>query len=207
MKKRIFCMFSFMLVLVILLMSFSGCGSFKLFEVLGDTNSYTNIADGDETLVPSDGLVSGGQDAHTLHYAYKDSDLHAALIVNGNQVLFGVTTTSLKPNTRYKIHWSINPLVDVGTSAYFSTETLDGVEKFCVYLDPSYVENEGLGERLVSTQKSVMLKSSWEFTSGNEGDSFLFSLLRFEFQDVDQASAVARQIDEYIQSIVIIEVK
>ena len=139
-------------------------------NIVSDANGGSSSPSSDTSFSPLYSYSVDVNESNTDNYKYCcvcDED--------GNQAMLGITLTDLKPNTKYRIDWVINPAIyqRTGMSISYKSET----NQYEFYLDTDYVAKTGLGTILtMGSGKGFdgMLENSWTFTSGDEGDVFTF---------------------------------
>lgn len=149
-------------------------------NIVSDANGGSSSLSGDTSFSPLYSYSVDVNESNTDNYKFC-----AVCHENGKQAMLGIMLTDLKPNTKYRIDWVINPAIYQGTgmSIRYSSET----NQYEFYIDTDYVANTGLGTILtMGSGKGFdgMLESSWTFTSADEGDVFTFFFAHAKTVDV-----------------------
>ena len=218
-KKIVVYIFAFVLLISIAL----GCVAvFKIgkgisdsFDTLFVTDTQTDSGVNNDTGTNSDTGASTESetvpDAITPHtIKLGDSGLQVCATNNNTTALLGLRTYDLKPNTKYRVTWNINPDIvadmenELPISFIFNTV-------FVVFYSSDFASVSYDGADLnsfvfSSTDELCANSGGCEFTSGDLGDEFALYFFTMPFESTEATIAAKSYVTQYVTDFTITEV-
>ena len=181
----------------------------KLGDVLSDASKDTSsngsvdvpggTSDGSSSNIPSEAKV--------LRFGDPDLTIVACNNVSGTTAKLGVATTALKPNTKYRITWKIDPSVEDKTDCFLFR---DGSSGYAVEyeLDHSAVNEVGFSRLTYGDKATACDNTDGVILTTSSVEGAEFSIWFFETPFVDVATTVAAKanVTAYVTDFSIIEV-
>lgn len=185
----------------------------KLGDVLSDASKDTSSNGSVDVPGGSSGGTSDGSssnipsEAQVLRFGDPDLTIVACNNFSGTTAKLGVLATTLKPNTKYRITWKIDPSVEDKTDCFLFR---DGSSGYAVEyeLDHSAVNEVGFS-RLTYGDKATACDNTGGViltTSSVEGAEFSIWFFETPFVDVATTVAAKANVTAYVTDFSIIEV-
>lgn len=177
---------SFVLIIVLLISSVLVIRQNNFVKnIIFPNESYIgNAVEDEDDLINENNMVSTKR--HRLSLSGGEISKCAIPDVYGEYYLGGFTTKKLKPLTTYKISLAADEESISLLNSYLNLKP-DGSD-YLVYMDPSYVKYESVKNPFHIYSASDLFDESFYFTSGAQGDTFVFLPIRVN--ETDQAIAV-----------------
>ena len=152
------------------------------------------------------------QQPEEVNYAYKLSSANDIIYVtDGTETRIGVIVEGLKPNTKYRMNWTLDMGVLMNTGAYFLYGETNGTMKPYICVDTKYEAYTNLGLRLWSHAGTydVLLNGNdgegFELTTVEDTDSVVVFFFGSAYESADQMASVCQNVFPYITSLTFTE--
>ena len=152
------------------------------------------------------------QPSEDANYAYKlSSATDVIYVTDGAETRIGVLVDGLKPNTKYRMNWTLDMGVLLDTGAYFLYGETNGTMKPYICVDTKYEEYTNLGLRLWSNAGTydVLLNGNdgegFEFTTVEDTDSVVVFFFGSAYESYEQMASVCLNVFPYITSLTFTE--
>ena len=172
--------------------------------------SLMKVDDNIEDKLP---VLQDQEEAQTLYYSKKDFNGVAIPMLDdeGNATGdygVGFSTTNLKANTRYRIKFVVSEeKLSMLTPYLIPKGSGEEVQGYKIFVEPSYQSGVNVTKAFMIEYPSELTTYSFQFVSGQEGDSFVVLPLQVTKTDIDTTPAIMNILFSCFEEVVIQEVK